>query len=282
MPATSVSDQLFRVLNFYLCMEKISSLSLISWNVNGIRAAQRKGFLEWLHHHRYSIVCLQETKISHPDQLSKSLAQPDGYFAYFHCATEKKGYSGTAVYTREEPLEVKTFFGVDSLLSREGRMMEVHFRDFVLLNIYFPNGGSGEERLRYKMRFYAEFLMYISDLVAQGKHVVFCGDVNTAHREIDLARPKENQKTSGFLSEERAWMDDLLAAGFVDVFRKTYPEQVRYSWWDMKTRARERNIGWRIDYFFADKEFSSRVNDTEYLTDIPGSDHCPVKMTLRI
>lgn len=262
-------------------MQKRSSFSLVSWNVNGIRAAERKGFLEWLYHHQYSVVCLQETKISHPDQLSKSLAQPDGYFAYFHCATEKKGYSGTAVYTREEPFEVRTFFGADSLLSREGRMMELHFRDFVLLNIYFPNGGSGEERLRYKMQFYAEFLTYISDLTARGKHVIFCGDVNTAHREIDLARPKENQKTSGFLPEERAWIDGLLGAGFIDVFREAYPEQVRYSWWDMKTRARERNIGWRIDYFFSDTESVSRVSDIEYLTDIPGSDHCPVKMTFQ-
>lgn len=262
-------------------MQKRSSFSLVSWNVNGIRAAERKGFLEWLYHHQYSVVCLQETKISHPDQLSKSLAQPDGYFAYFHCATEKKGYSGTAVYTREEPFEVRTFFGADSLLSREGRMMELHFRDFVLLNIYFPNGGSGEERLRYKMQFYAEFLTYISDLTARGKHVIFCGDVNTAHREIDLARPKENQKTSGFLPEERAWIDGLLGAGFIDVFREAHPKQVRYSWWDMKTRARERNIGWRIDYFFSDTESVSRVSDIEYLTDIPGSDHCPVKMTFQ-
>lgn len=263
-------------------MKNPASLSLLSWNVNGIRAAERKGFLEWLHQHRYSVVCLQETKISHPDQLSRALAQPEGYFGYFHCATEKKGYSGTAVYTREEPFEVKTFFGADSLLSREGRVMELHFQDFVLLNIYFPNGGSGDERLRYKMRFYAEFLTYVSDLLAQGKNVVFCGDVNTAHREIDLARPKENQKTSGFLPEERAWMDDMTTAGFTDVFRQMHPDAVQYSWWDMKTRARERNIGWRIDYFFVNQKFVSRVNEIEYLADISGSDHCPVKMTLHI
>lgn len=261
-------------------MKKTSSLSIVSWNVNGVRAAERKGFLEWLHHHRYSIICLQETKISHPDQLSQALVQPDGYFSYFHCATEKKGYSGTAVYTREEPFEVKTFFGADSLLSAEGRVMELHFKDFVLLNIYFPNGGSGTVRLQYKMRFYSEFLTYISALIAQGKNVIFCGDVNTAHQEIDLARPKENQKTSGFLPEERAWMDDMVRAGFVDVFRQAYPEQIQYSWWDMKTRARERNIGWRIDYFFVNEKFASHVNEIAYLADTPGSDHCPVKMTL--
>ncbi len=186
------------------------------------------------------------------------------------------------MYTREEPFEVKTFFGVDSLLSAEGRVMELHFKDFVLLNIYFPNGGSGTVRLQYKMRFYAEFLTYTSDLIAQGKNVIFCGDVNTAHQEIDLARPKENQKTSGFLPEERAWMDDMVRAGFVDVFRQVYPEQIQYSWWDMKTRARERNIGWRIDYFFVNKKLASHVNEIAYLADTPGSDHCPVKMILHI
>lgn len=263
-------------------MQSPSLLSLVSWNVNGIRAAERKGFLPWLSEHQYSVVCLQETKISHPDQLSTALARPEGYFAYFHCATEKKGYSGTAVYTREEPLLVKTFFGADSLLSQEGRMMEIHFERFVLLNIYFPNGGSGQERLRYKLRFYGEFLKYVADLVAQGKQVIFCGDVNTAHREIDLARPKENQKTSGFLPEERAWMDELVAAGFVDVFRETHPEGEVYSWWDMKTRARERNIGWRIDYFFTHGAVLEWVRDIAYLSDTPGSDHCPVKLTLGV
>lgn len=260
-------------------MKKVSSLSIVSWNVNGIRAAERKGFLEWLGHHRYSIVCLQETKISHPDQLSDALVQPSGYCTYFHCATEKKGYSGTAIYTREEPFEVKTFFG-NNLLSKEGRMMELHFKDFVLLNIYFPNGGSGEERLQYKLRFYDEFLKHISGLVEQGKHVVFCGDVNTAHQAIDLARPKENEKISGFLPIERSWMDQLVEAGFVDTFRSAEPETVKYSWWDMKTRARERNVGWRIDYFFVNQAFLPRVKETEYLNDVPGSDHCPVLLTI--
>ena len=262
-------------------MKKTSPLSIVSWNVNGIRAAERKGFLEWLQQHKYSIVCLQETKISHPDQLSDALVQPTGYFTYFHCATEKKGYSGTAVYTREEPFEVKTFFG-DNLLSKEGRMMELHFKDFVLLNIYFPNGGSGEERLRYKMRFYDEFLAHISELVRQGKNVVFCGDVNTAHQEIDLARPKENEKISGFLPIERAWMDQLVSAGFVDTFRAAEPETVRYSWWDMKTRARERNVGWRIDYFFVSPNLLTSLKGTKILSDYYGSDHCPLELDIKM
>lgn len=256
-------------------------MSIISWNVNGIRAAERKGFPEWLHRHSYPIVCLQETKISHPDQLSEALAQPPGYFAYFHCATEKKGYSGTAVYTKEEPFEVRTHFG-DTLLSREGRVMELHFKDFVLLNIYFPNGGSGEERLRYKMRFYDEFLTHVSGLVDQKKNVVFCGDVNTAHNEIDLARPKENEKTSGFLPMERAWMDRLPLSGFVDSFRALHPGEAKYSWWDMKTRARERNVGWRIDYFFVHEGMMDRVSDSFILDTVEGSDHCPVGITLKV
>lgn len=262
-------------------MKKEKVMSIISWNVNGIRAAERKGFLEWLHRSSYSIVCLQETKISHPDQLLEALVQPPGYFAYFHCATEKKGYSGTAVYTKEEPFEVKTHFG-DTLLSQEGRVMELHFKDFVLLNIYFPNGGSGEVRLRYKMQFYEEFLAHISDLVDQKKNVIFCGDVNTAHNEIDLSRPKENEKTSGFLPMERAWMDRLSASGFVDSFRALFPTETKYSWWDMKTRARERNVGWRIDYFFVSTGAMNRVSDAFILNDVEGSDHCPVGITMKV
>lgn len=255
--------------------------TIISWNVNGLRAAERKGFLGWLDRGKYPIVCLQETKLSRPDQISDALRAPDDYFAYFHCATEKKGYSGTAIYTKIEPLAVKTSFG-DSLLSQEGRMMEMTFDEFTLLNIYFPNGGSGEERLAYKMKFYDEFLAYAKGLVKEGKPVVFCGDVNTAHREIDLARPKENEKTSGFLPMERQWMDTLAPAGFVDTFRAKHPETVVYSWWDMKTRARERNVGWRIDYCFVSAGLFPKVQDAFILTAIEGSDHCPVGLTLEL
>jgi exodeoxyribonuclease-3 len=263
-------------------MSQKLEITLVSWNVNGLRAAGRKGFSEWIAKGGYDIVCIQETKLQNVEQLPDELRGPDGYHAYFHCATEKKGYSGTAIYTKEEPRVVRTHFGDDSLLSGEGRIIEMEFPEFVLLNIYFPNGGQGEERLRYKLRFYDEFLEHVKGLVAGGTRVVFCGDVNTAHDEIDLARPKENKKNTGFLRIERDWMDRLAPAGFHDTFRRLHPEEVAYTWWDMKTRARERNVGWRLDYFFVSENVLGSVRDAFVLSDVPGSDHCPVGLTLRI
>lgn len=259
----------------------VKEMTLISWNVNGIRAAERKGFLEWIEKGKYDIVGIQETKISSPDQLSDAVRTPDDYWSYFHCATEKKGYSGTALYTKVEPREVKTYFG-EKYLSKEGRVIEADYGDFVFLTIYFPNGGASDERLAYKMTFYGEFLEYVSGLVKAGRNVVFSGDVNTAHNEIDLSRPKENSKISGFLSVEREWMDKLVATGFADTFRSLHPDEVKYSWWDVKTRARERNIGWRIDYFFVNEAFLPKVKDAFILIDIEGSDHCPVGMRLEL
>ncbi|MEI8103455.1 MAG: exodeoxyribonuclease III [Candidatus Moraniibacteriota bacterium] len=261
--------------------------TFISWNVNGIRAAERKGFVEWIEAELADIVAVQETKISHSDQLSHTLKNPDGYTSYWHPATEKKGYSGTAIYTKREPLSVKTDFG-ESLLSREGRVIEMElapqqgFAGFVFLNIYFPNGGSGAERLKYKMQFYAEFLNHIQSLVQAGKSVIFCGDVNTAHREIDLARPKENRKTSGFLPTECAWLDAVEQAGFVDTYRLKHPDQVQYSWWDMKSRARDRNIGWRIDYFWVSQNLVPHIQEAFIQDQVIGSDHAPVGLTLEI
>ncbi|MEP7162664.1 MAG: exodeoxyribonuclease III [Candidatus Moraniibacteriota bacterium] len=255
------------------------SFTLISWNVNGLRAAGKKGFVDWMQKGQYPIVCVQETKVSHPDQLPEELRHPDGYTSYFHSATEKKGYSGVGIYTKRRPFEVKTFFG-DNLLSREGRVIEMEFREFTLVNVYFPNGGSGDIRLQYKLQFYEEFLHYLKHMKKQGKKIVLCGDVNTAHREIDLARPKENANTSGFMQIEREWIDKLEAAGFIDTFRAANPETVQYSWWDMKTRARERNVGWRIDYFFVDESLKNNIKDTFILDDVAGSDHAPVGLTL--
>lgn len=255
------------------------SYTLISWNVNGLRAAGRKGFVDWMQDGKYPIVGIQETKVSHPDQLDETLRNPDGYTSYFHSATEKKGYSGVGLYVKTKPLSVKTFFG-NNLLSREGRVIEAEFREFILLNIYFPNGGSGELRLQYKLEFYEEFLHYLTHLKKQGKPVVFCGDVNTAHDEIDLARPKENVETSGFMPAEREWLDRFVAAGFIDSFRQLNPDRVQYSWWDMKTRARERNVGWRIDYFFVDERLERNIKDAFILDTVPGSDHAPVGLTL--
>jgi exodeoxyribonuclease-3 len=258
-----------------------SSIRFISWNVNGIRAAERKGFVEWIEGAPADIVAVQETKISHPDQLSHTLKNPDGYTSYWHPSAEKKGYSGVAVYTREEPIQVKTDFG-ESILSREGRVIELEYPEFTFLNIYFPNGGSGRARLEYKLAFYDAFLAYVQALVAEGKSVVFCGDINTAHREIDLARPKENRKVSGFMPIECAHLDQWEEAGFVDTYRALHPEQVQYSWWDMKTRARERNVGWRIDYFYVSADLRERVAEATILDEVMGSDHAPIGLHLAL
>ena len=259
------------------------TLSLISWNVNGIRAAERKGFLKWMDEGKYDIVCVQETKVSDPTILSKEMLSPDGYTSYFACAKEKKGYSGVAVFTKTKPNKIKTDFG-QNILSREGRMIELEYDDFILINIYFPNGGASDERLKYKLEFYKHFLDYLKKLSggkpfgsAQGKRIIFCGDVNTAHHEIDLAHPKANLDNSGFMPIERAWLDKFEESGFIDTFRFFHPEKKdSYTWWDMKTYARDRNVGWRIDYFFASENLKSNLVNAKIMPEIMGSDHCPI------
>ncbi|MDP2693147.1 MAG: exodeoxyribonuclease III [bacterium] len=259
-------------------MEK--TISLISWNVNGVRAAERKGFLPWLHKHKYDIVCIQETKVSDPCVLSDELLQPKGYNAYWACSTEKKGYSGVAIFSRQKPKKIKIDFG-KNILSQEGRILQLDFEKFTLLNIYFPNGGASVERLNYKLEFYNEFLTYVKRLEKNGKKVIFCGDVNTAHNEIDLSRPKENSERSGFMPIERKWIDKFVEAGFIDTFRYFYPNKKNYyTWWDMKTRARERNVGWRIDYFFASKALKKNLIGATIMPSIMGSDHCPIGLKL--
>lgn len=256
------------------------NIKLCSWNVNGVRAAEKKGIIPWIEKTGYDIICLQETKVSDPVILSEKLKFVNGYDSYWQCATEKKGYSGVAVYTRLKP--VKVMMELPGLLGREGRVIRLDFEKFVLLNIYFPNGGAGEHRLKYKLEFYDEFLKYVKHLKQGGHEVVICGDVNTAHNEIDLARPKENEKSSGFMPIEREWLDKFTEAGLVDSFRNLHPKKVEYSWWDMKTRARDRNIGWRIDYFFVTEKLMKHVTHAEIHNDVLGSDHCPVSLTLNI
>jgi exodeoxyribonuclease-3 len=252
---------------------------IVSWNVNGFRAIYKKGFLAWLHKEKPDILCLQETK-AEEGQIQKELAEIEGYHWYF-CSGVKKGYSGTAVFSKEKPLSVGKAMGHDPFDS-EGRILITEYPSFVLFNIYFPNGKSGPERLKYKMDFYEHFLGHVSTLRKQGKSVVICGDVNTAHKEIDLARPKENSAISGFLPEERAWMDRLVAAGFIDTFRLFHPQPQQYTWWDMKSGARARNVGWRIDYFFVSDDMKSRVKDSLILPEVMGSDHCPVVLDLSV
>ncbi|HOX61047.1 MAG TPA: exodeoxyribonuclease III [Candidatus Magasanikbacteria bacterium] len=256
------------------------NIKLCSWNVNGVRAAEKKGIIPWIEKSEYDVICLQETKVSDSAILSEKLRFVNGYDSYWQCATEKKGYSGVAVYTRLKP--VKVVMELPGLLGREGRVIRLDFEKFVLLNIYFPNGGAGEHRLKYKLEFYDEFLKYVKHLKQGGHEVVICGDVNTAHNEIDLARPKENEKSSGFMPIEREWLDKFVEAGLVDSFRNLHPKKVEYSWWDMKTRARERNVGWRIDYFLVTEKLMKHVTHAEIHNDVLGSDHCPVSLTLNI
>jgi exodeoxyribonuclease III len=250
---------------------------LISWNVNGIRAALKKGFLDWLHAESADIICVQETK-ARPEQVEQRLRNPEGWHASWFSA-EKKGYSGVATFSRTAPLSVKTGLG-DAKFDCEGRVIESEFPDFTLFNVYFPNGGQGPHRVRYKLEFYDALLKHCSGLRAQGTKVIICGDYNTAHTEIDLARPKENSKTSGFLPEERAWFDRYLAAGYIDCFREFNEEPDWYTWWSFRTRARARNVGWRIDYHLASEDLKMNLNDAFIARDTMGSDHCPVGLEL--
>lgn len=255
-------------------------MKIISWNVNGLRAVHKKGnFLELLASEQPDILCIQETK-SLPEQLSDDLRTPDGYKSYFHFPTLKKGYSGVAIYTKEEPLKVSRDLGIEAA-DQEGRLIMAKYKDFTLINCYFPNGGGAPERLHYKLNFYDYFLEFIEKLRETNPNIIFCGDVNVAHKPIDLARPKENETHVGFLPIERAWMDKLIKRGWIDVFRHFYPEKEgAYTYWDMKSFARERNVGWRIDYFFTTAEMLERIESIEILEQIFGSDHCPVKLTL--
>jgi exodeoxyribonuclease-3 len=257
----------------------MSNLKILSWNVNGIRAVYKKGFIEWLKTENPDILCVQETKAM-SEQLSEDLLNVDGYTSYFSSA-ERKGYSGTATYTKLKPDNIQKGIGIEKF-DNEGRFTVTDFGKFILFNIYFPNGKANKERLQYKMDFYETFLKHLKMLLKEGKKIVICGDVNTAHKEIDLARPKANEKTSGFLPEEREWIDNLLEAGFIDTFRVFNDGPDNYTWWDMVTHARERNVGWRIDYFFISKNLSKNLKSAFIMPDIMGSDHCPVGIELSV
>lgn len=251
---------------------------LLSWNVNGIRAIREKGLLEWLRSESPDVLCLQETK-AHTDQLGDDLKEPPGYHTCWNYP-ERKGYGGVAVFTREKPREVRYGFG-DSGLDLEGRVIVAEYPEFTLFDVYFPNGKSGPERLKYKLDFYEAFLKYADSLKDAGKKLVICGDVNTAHNEIDLARPKENSKISGFLPEERAWLDKLIDHGYVDTFRHFNKEPNQYTWWDMKSGARARNVGWRLDYFFISENLLPSLKQASIMSGVTGSDHCPVGIVLK-
>jgi exodeoxyribonuclease-3 len=257
----------------------MKEIKILCWNVNGIRAVEKKGFSKWLQQESPDILCLQEIK-AQPEQISAEIWQPPGYYAYWNFP-ERKGYSGVATFTKEKPGEVRHGLGIEKF-DVEGRVIVTQYPQFTLFNVYFPNGKMSEERLKYKMDFYDAFLDFVDPLKAKGEKLIVCGDFNTAHKEIDLARPKENENISGFLPMERAWMDKFVSHGFVDTFRHFNKEPDHYTWWSLRTRARERNIGWRLDYFFVSENLLDSVTEANILSEVTGSDHCPVGIKLSI
>ena len=254
-------------------------MRLISWNINGIRAIHKKDALEWLRNEEYDILMFQEIKAESgqfPEELRSGV-----FGAVFSDSAEKKGYSGVASLTQ---IQVD-LYGVDlddPAYEGEGRVLALKKGDILIYNIYFPNGQRDHARLEYKMGFYNAFLKKVKADIKNGFSVIVCGDFNTAHKEIDLARTKPNSTRSGVLPIERAWIDEFISAGFVDTFRKMDADKVKYSWWDYKTRARERDVGWRIDYFFVSEDLSEKIISADILTSVMGSDHCPVELILKI
>jgi len=256
----------------------MAKLTFISWNVNGIRAVAKKDAFKWIDEAEVDFLGLQEIK-AEADQIPDDIFKRDYKFQSIN-SSSNKGQSGVALYTDVKG-EASCCEHVDIL--DEGRINEYHFDNIAYFNVYFPNGQRNEERLAYKMGFYERFLEHILELRKQGKSIVVCGDVNTAHQPMDLARPKANEKTSGFLPMEREWQDKLLASGFIDTFRHVHGDETdRYSWWSYRAGARGNNVGWRIDYFYVSDDLKDKIIDADILDDIMGSDHCPVKLVLEI
>lgn len=251
---------------------------LLSWNVNGLRAVLKKDFLKWFLKESPDVLCLQEIKATRA-QLPPDVLNLPGYHLTLSSA-ERPGYSGVATFSKDKPVAVNTGCGVKHF-DCEGRVIETDFPEFTLFNIYFPNGKMGPDRLKYKMDFYEHYLQYFMKLRKKGRKLVICGDVNTAHKEIDLARPKENAKISGFLPIEREWMDRLVSKGFLDTFRVFDQSPAKYTWWDVISGARARNVGWRIDYFFISDDLRPNLKEAFILPEVMGSDHCPVGIELK-
>lgn len=250
-------------------------MNLISWNVNGLRACMQKGFMDFLNESDADIFCIQETKLQE-GQIAMELP---GYFQYWNYA-EKKGYSGTAVFSKKEPISVSYGIGIEEH-DHEGRVISLEFKDFYVVTCYTPNSQNELARLSYRMEWENAFFAYLKDLDAK-KPVILCGDLNVAHQEIDLKNPKTNRKSAGFSDEERGKMTQLLENGFTDTFRYFYPDAAGiYSWWSYRFKAREKNAGWRIDYFIVSDRLREQLKDAKIHTDILGSDHCPVELVLK-
>ncbi|NBX92999.1 MAG: exodeoxyribonuclease III [Proteobacteria bacterium] len=252
-------------------------MKLVSWNVNGIRSVFEKGFETWFQAVKADVVCLQEIKAK-PEQLDSRFIHPETFHSFWHPA-EKSGYSGLVIYSKKEPLNVIPGLG-KSEFDREGRVLTAEYSDFFVVNAYFPNSQRDHARLGYKLKFCDEMLFFLNDLTRK-KPVLLCGDFNIAHREIDLKNPKENKDNAGFLPQERAWMDKILSQGYVDAFRKFNTQPEHYTWWSYRPTIRERNIGWRLDYWVTNQEFSSRLKKVTHQTQVMGSDHCPVTLELK-
>ena len=250
-------------------------MKIISWNVNGLRAIVKKNFLDYIKSEQPDILCIQETKLQE-EQIPEELAELADYHQYWSFA-DKKGYSGTAVFSRSEPLSVETGLNDDD---PEGRTIIADYGKFVLINCYFPNGKMSDERLKYKLEFYDKMLEKMDDLVKADRNVIVCGDYNTAHKEIDLKNPKANEKDSGFLPIERAWLDKLVEHNYVDTFRHFDPSPDQYSWWSYRFGARKRNAGWRLDYFWVNDKYIDNLSSAFIQQSIMGSDHCPVGIVI--
>ena len=251
-------------------------MRFISFNVNGLRAIMQKGFMDDFNALDADIFCLQETKL----QEGQIDFAPEGYHCYWNYA-EKKGYSGTAIFTKQEPLSVSYGLGIDEH-DHEGRVITLEFENFYFITVYVPNAQDGLKRLDYRMRWEDDFLSYIKELDKK-KPVIYCGDLNVAHKEIDLKNPKTNRKNPGFTDEERGKMSAVLDSGFTDTFRYLYPDMEQiYSWWSYRFQARQKNAGWRIDYFICSERLNDKINDAKIHTDIFGSDHCPVELDIKL
>jgi exodeoxyribonuclease III len=260
-------------------METNDTIKILCWNVNGLRAALKKGFLDFLESEKPDILGIQETKLQE-HQIPDEVRAPFEYKSTWSHA-EKKGYSGTAVYYKYPPKNIKTDI-LPTELNGEGRIIELEYDSFHLFNIYFPNGQMNDERLQFKLDFYDRCLDYFNKLKNAGKKLVIMGDYNTAHKPIDLKNPKSNEKTSGFLPIERAWLDKLVESGYVDTFRRFNQQPDQYTWWSYRFKAREKNVGWRIDYFFATENMMDDIQDSYILSDIQGSDHCPIGLKIKL
>lgn len=253
-------------------------MRITTWNVNGIRAVIRKDGFSWLSDMGVDILCLQEVK-ARQEQLGSGDGDFKGYQGYWHHA-DKPGYSGVAVFSKLEPLDVRYGIG-KHIFDTEGRVIRLRFPDFLLYNVYFPSGQRGLDRVGFKLDFYRCLLEDLDEQHQKGEKIIITGDFNTAHTEIDLANPKSNQKTSGFLPEERAWIDTYLAHGLIDVYRDKYPDRKQYTWWTYTSGARARNVGWRLDYHLVTKTMIAQVEDVIIHDDIHGSDHCPVSLVVQ-